>query len=289
MLVDPMAPSRPALRYHGAKWNLAPWIIRHIPAHEVYCEPFGGSAAVLLRKPRSLIEAYNDLDGEAVNFFRVLRDSPGLLVEKIKMTPFAHAEWKLAFEPARDTVEAARRFFVRSYMSIAGPTAQWGTGWRRQTTYSRGADGKNSMTPAAISFAKVEHLYQVADRLRGVFVEEMPAGDVIERYDGPEALFYLDPPYVPETRSKWAGNAYAVEMDQAGHAELLATLHGIQGMALLSGYRCALYDAELADWHRLDKTARVNGQSNAVESLWLSPRAWDRLRHADLPLFRDAT
>lgn len=282
---DPLAPSRPALRYHGAKWRLAPWILSHMPAHEVYVEPFGGSAAVLLRKSRSLIEVYNDLDGEVVNFFRVMRDCPGRLIEQIRWTPFAHAEWQLAFEPDGDPLEAARRFFIRSYMSIAGPTAQWGTGWRRQTTYSRGANGNNSMTPAAVSFAKVEHLYQVGERLRGVIIEEMPALEVIERYDGPEALFYLDPPYVPQTRSKWAGHAYREEMDEAGHAQLLERVHSIEGMALISGYRCTLYDEQLADWRRVDKTARVNGQSNAVESLWISPRAWARLRHTDLPLF----
>ena len=65
-MANTTAPSRPALRYHGAKWRLAPWIIEHLPAHDSYIEPYAGSAAVLLRKPRSLLEAINDLDGEVV-------------------------------------------------------------------------------------------------------------------------------------------------------------------------------------------------------------------------------
>ena len=84
-----LAVSRPALRYHGAKFRLAPWVLRHFPAHGTYVEPFGGAAGVLLQKPRSYAEVYNDLDGEMTNFFRVLRDPVrrAALTEALVLTP----------------------------------------------------------------------------------------------------------------------------------------------------------------------------------------------------------
>ena len=285
MQVEPNAPSRPALRYHGAKWNLAPWIIRHFPAHELYCEPFGGSAAVLLRKERSLLEVYNDLDEEVVGFFRAMRDDPDRLIRAIELTPFAKTEWELSYEPVQDPVEAARRFYLRAYMSIAGPTAQWNTGWRRQKKFSRGTGGESKMTPAPISFMRTEHLHTVANRFRGVQIERDDALAIIERYDSPETLFYLDPPYVAETRGRWKDKAYAHEMDDDDHRALAQAVHQVEGMAVLSGYRCDLYDALFSTWCRVDKETRINGPGSATESLWLNPAAVERRRHGDLPLF----
>jgi DNA adenine methylase len=285
MQVAPDAPSRPALRYHGAKWRLAPWILAHVPPHELYCEPYGGSAAVLLRKERSLLECYNDMDGEVVNFFRVMRDQPGPLIAAIELTPYAKAEWQLSYEPAQDPVEAARRFYLRAYMSIAGPTAQWNTGWRRQKKFSRGTGGENKMTPAPLSFMRVEHLYAVAGRLRGVQIEQDDALAIIQRYDTPETLHYIDPPYVHDTRSKWKNVAYSHEMSDEQHLEMSRILHQVEGMVVISGYRCDLYDELFAGWLRVDRSTRVNGPGSAIESLWLSPRVTARLAHADLPLF----
>src|SRR5690606_37616363 len=122
------APGRPALRYHGAKWRLARWILSHLPAlafYDVYVEPFGGSAAVLLRKERSPIEVLNDLDDDVITFFRVLRDDPEGLVRAVELAPFARREWEAAGLATDDPVERARRFYLRSSGSIAGPTAQW--------------------------------------------------------------------------------------------------------------------------------------------------------------------
>lgn len=287
MQIDPMAPDRPALRYHGAKWRLARWIIPQLPGHKLYCEPFGGSGAVLLRKPRSNLEVYNDLDGEVVNFFRVIRDEPVRLIQAIKLTPFAKAEWELSFEHDPDPLERARRFYIRSYMSIAGPTAQSSTGWRRQKVLSRGANGESKRTPAAITFAKTEHLHQVADRLRGVTIECDKALEIIRRYDSPETVFYCDPPYVPETRGHWKRHAYLHEMDEEDHRYLALLLERIEGMAIISGYRCALYDELYEDWQRGDKRTRINGPGSAVESLWLNPAAVERRKHTDLPLFQE--
>jgi DNA adenine methylase len=278
-----ITPSAPALRYHGAKWQLAAWILRNFPPHECYVEPFGGSAAVLLQKPRSWLEVYNDLSHELCNFFRVLREQPETLIHRIEFTPYAFEEWRLSYEDDPDPVERARRFYVRAYMAIAGPTAQWNTGWRRQKVITRQRNLKR-MTPAAIIFMRTEHLYEVAQRLRGVQIECDKAAVVIARYDSPVTLFYVDPPYPAATRGRWSTTAYEFELDDAAHEALAGQLHQVAGMAVISGYRCELYDRIYADWRRLDITARVNGPGSAVESLWLSPKTVHALRDA-LPLF----
>src|SRR5574337_272680 len=93
-------PKRPLLRYHGGKWKLAPWILRHLPPHRVYVEPFGGGASVLLQKPRSYAEVYNDLDGEVVNLFIMARERGEELAQAIELTPFAREEFELSYRPA---------------------------------------------------------------------------------------------------------------------------------------------------------------------------------------------
>jgi DNA adenine methylase len=273
-------PSRPALRYHGSKYSLSGWIIGHFPQHECYVEPFGGGASVLLQKSRSWLEIYNDLDQQVVNFFRVLREQPGDLVRMIELTPYAKVEWDLSYSDTSDSLESARRFYVKSYMNIAGATSQWRSGWRRQKVVTK-QNGKKRMTAAPISFMHTDHLYAIANRLRGVQIECDNALAVIERYDSPTALFYLDPPYPSSTRGRWKKTAYAHEMTDEQHCKLAELLHHISGMALVSGYQCELYNHLYADWTRVEKKARVNGAGYATESLWLSPA----VAKNNLPLF----
>jgi DNA adenine methylase len=186
------------------------------------------AAAVLLNKPRSPLECINDLDGEVVNYFQVLRDYPDELIRVIELTPFAKKEWALSNQPTPDPVEAARRFYVRAYMNIAGPTATWRQGWRRQKTYTR-KNGRAGMIAAAESFAKTDHLYDIANRLRGVTIENDDAFKIFERYDNPQACFYVDPPYPTSTRSSGAANTYAHEMTDDEHGRLSDTLHNLAG------------------------------------------------------------
>lgn len=269
-------PSRPALRYHGSKWRAAPWIITHLPDdHDVYVEPFGGSAAVLLQKTRSPIEVYNDLDGDVVNFFRLLREQPDELIRAIYWTPFAHAEYQLSREPTDDPLEAARRFYVRSHLTISGPTAQWNSGWRRQTLMSRDRSSQSSITPAARTFMQTEHLLQVAERLRGVTIECADALEIIRRYDHPRAVFYIDPPYVRSTRSKWRIDTYRHELTDEQHRALAAILHECRGMIVVSGYHSPLYAELYPDWQQHERDFRTNGNTDrmATETLWLNPAA----------------
>jgi DNA adenine methylase len=277
---------RPPLRYHGSKWRMGDWIIGYFPPHDAYVEAYGGGAAVLLQKKRSYIEVYNDLDGEVVNFFRVLREQPDELARLIKFTPWATAEWELSQEDDPDPLEMARRFYARAWMSIAGPTAQWRTGWRRQKILTK-ENGKRRMTPAALTFMQTDHLYQVAERLRGVQIECDEALEVVEVYDSPDTLYYLDPPYPAITRGRWYKAAYRHEMTDDQHREMAARARALEGMVMISGYRCELYDELFGDWKRVEKRVRTQRASTAVESLWLSPNLVARWQTM-LPLFNHA-
>lgn len=265
-------PKTPVLRYHGAKWKLAQWILEHFPRHECYVEPYGGSAALLLSKERSWLEVYNDLSSDLVTFFRVLRDQPDDLIRALRLTPYAVEEWRLALEPAAQPLEIARRFYVRAYLNFSGATASGNSGFRRQKVITQ-EHGRHRMTPACLAFMRIIHLYQIAERLRGVQIEHATAADVIARYDHKDTLFYVDPPYPASTRQRWKTNAYTYELTDAEHARLAAQLHSIAGMAIISGYDCPLYAQLYCDWPRLERHARRNGLGSTIESLWLSPAA----------------
>lgn len=278
------APSRPALRYFGGKWRLAPWLISQFPAHECYVEPYGGGASVLLQKPPAAIETYNDIWREVVTFFRVLRERPADLIAAIEMTPFSRVELDEALEtqPGDELtdLERARRFYVCSWQARGGPRAAWRSGWRYERTDSR---GKRALD----DFNQTDHLWAVVTRLKHVQIECDDALRVIDRFDTPDTLFYCDPPYVHSTRGKWGDRAYHGEMSDGDHRRLAEILHRIQGMALISGYPSALYDELYADWARSETQARTGGIANgavlATEMLWISPRA--AAGHAQMRMF----
>ena len=276
------APSRPALRYLGGKWLLAPWILQHFPHHRTYVEPFGGAASVLLRKARSHAEIYNDLDGDLVNLFQVLRVKAQAeeLVRLVALTPFAREEFEASYEEADEPVERARRLVVRSFMGHGSNAAniERNTGFRADST-------RNGTTPAVDWMNLPPALAMVAERMRGVVVERRPALDVIERFDRPDTLTYCDPPYVHETRSakKVRGalyNAYRHELTDAQQVELLDRLDALTGMVVLSGYPHPLYDERLGHWRRVTREAMADGGRVRTEVLWINPAASSRL--ADL-------
>ena len=266
--------TRPALRYLGGKWKLAPWIVSHFPAHRVYVEPFGGAASVLLRKPRSAGEWYNDLADDVVNLFSVLRnqDLALRLARAIDLTPFARAEYDLAFEAAEDPVERARRLVVRSYMGhgSSAATSQRSTGFRASLVNRGGA------LPAGDWLTLPAALLAISERFAGVVIEHRPALQVIEHYDSADTLLYLDPPYLPSTRSakrrgEMAFHAYAHELNEAEHLDLLAAACRCEGMVIISGYPADAYDRALEGWTRRDVTTHADGALDRVESLWLNP------------------
>lgn len=266
---------RPVLRYHGGKFRLAPWVRSFFPPHQIYVEPYGGAGSVLLTKEPAYAEVYNDLDGDVVNFFRVLRD-PELrakLCEICALTPFAREEFERAYEPTLDPVERARHLAIRAGMGYgsSGGT-KTNTGFRIDSGRKWSTDfAQWQKYPAAIA--------AVGDRLSGVLIENRPATGVMMQHDGPNTLHYVDPPYLFEVRSRATETVgsryYRHEMTDWQHMDLLACLKNLQGMVIISGFHSEMYAAELAGWSEYSINARGNARRGTKinrEVIWLNPK-----------------
>jgi DNA adenine methylase len=258
-----------AFSWYGGKFSHLKWLLPLLPTCHHYCEPFGGSGAVLLNRAPSPIETYNDLDGEVVNFFRVLRDDREKLIEVISLTPFSREEFSNActIDPELSLLERARRFFVRA--------RQVRTGLAQTASLGRWANCKNISCKgmsASIScwLGSVKNLPEVAERLLRVQIENRPAVEFIRLYDSSDTLFYCDPPYVHRTRG--ASHAYSYEMTDDDHRLLARVLNSAQGRVAISNYQCALMD-ELyppPKWMKIvgpEKTIRST-KGKRVEVLW---------------------
>lgn len=261
-------PTRPILRYHGGKWKIAPWIISHFPQHGVYVEPFGGAASVLLRKPRSYSEVYNDLDRTVVNVFRVLRDpnTAAALQRSLEMTPFSREEYEASYEQSDDPVEQARRMIFRSVAGVGTDSVMTRRGFRNSTKRN---DQHISVAYEWQSFPQQVRIF--TERLRGVIIENRNYSEVIQQHDGVDTLFYVDPPYTHGSRT---GSAfYSHELTDDQHRDLASLLHSVQGMVIVSGYRSSLYDELYSDWRLESHEAFAHGALRRIECIWLSPRA----------------
>jgi DNA adenine methylase len=275
---------RPVLRYFGGKFLLAPWIGAHLCPHRIYVESYGGGGSVLMYKPRSAGEVYNDLDGELVNVFRVLRDPAQAreLARLVTLTPYARAEFEASALPASDPIEAARRVLVRSYLGFSPAAAQptrsvTRTGFRATGHRRKGA-------AAAMDWANYpDAIPSFVERLRGVTIENRPALEVIRQQDTDDALHYVDPPYVHASRSRDYQLAYRFEMSDEEHRELADVLHSVKGAVVLSGYHSELYDELYCDWHRVERRTTADCAGERTEVLWLSPTAV--ARSSQLTLF----
>jgi DNA adenine methylase len=273
--------SRPVLRYHGGKWKLAPWIIEHMPPHRIYVEPFGGGGSVLMRKPRSYSDVYNDLWGVVVNVFRVLRDpvKAEQLKRHIELTPFSREEFLSAYhEEGDDDIECARKTILRSFAGFgsASTNGDYLTGFRAKSN-------RSGTVPAGDWRNFPANIPAFVERLQGVLIENRPAVDVIRQHDTPETLHYVDPPYPHDTRNMARGNAaYAVEMTDADHERLATVLRSVKGMVLLSSYRSDFYDRVYAGWHREERKAHADGAVDRIEVLWMNERCAKAQRQQNL-------
>lgn len=259
--------TRPVLRYPGGKWKLAKWVISHFPQHDFYVEPYGGAASVLMQKPRTQGEIYNDLDGDVVNVFRVLRDpkTAAELERLVRLTPFAYEEYQQAYELCDDPIERARRVIFRSFASIGSD------GVSRRFSGFRGLKNNETSVTAAQEWARWPDAIQFfVYRMRNVLIEHRPALHLIGLYDRSNTLFYVDPPYVMSSRST-SSVLYANEMTDQDHADLAKALHGVKGMVVLSGYQSELYNNLYHDWRKVLKSATAQNGKGRTECLWLSP------------------
>lgn len=285
-IVSP-APKRPVLRYLGGKWRIASWIIGHLPPHRVYVEPFGGAASVLMRKPRSYAEVYNDLSDDVVCVFTVLRDpaSAADLCRRLELTPFSRVDFEAAYEHVDDPIERARRVIFRSFAGFGSGSATAckpegmrtrASTWRPPTGF-RPDSNKSGSTPAHDWRTYPRQIVAFTERLRGVVIESRPAHDVIASHDRKDTLHYVDPPYLHTTRGgmKNSSGHYQFEMSDVMHESLLSQLVAVEGMVVLSAYPHPMYETFLAarGWQRLTKQTHADGARDRLEVLWLNPAA----------------
>jgi DNA adenine methylase len=257
-----------AFGWYGGKFNHLDWLLELLPKSHHYCEPFAGSAAVLLNRAPSPVETYNDIDGEVANFFGVLRDTPDQLIRAIGLTPFSREEFYIAVSTNGSqlpALERARRFFVRA--------RQARTGLAQKASLGRWANCKNT-SRAGMSgvvsrwLGSVKGLPEIAERLLRVQIENRPALEIISLYDSPSTLFYCDPPYPHESRGD--SKAYLFEMSDGDHEQLSRVLSSIRGKAAVSGYRCDLMDTLYRGWKRTDAPSKKchSVKKPRSEALW---------------------
>ncbi|HEY3857655.1 MAG TPA: DNA adenine methylase [Verrucomicrobiae bacterium] len=270
--------------WYGGKFSHLEWLLPLLPTTPYYCEPFAGSGAVLLNRPPSGVETYNDLDGEVVNFFRVLRDEQEELQRAIALTPFSREEFARAckLDDSLIPLERARRFYVRARQVRTGLAQMASVGrWANCTnTIRAGMSGVVSRWLGA-----VEQLPEIALRLIRVQIENRPAVDCIKLYDSEDTLFYCDPPYIHETRGD--SKAYAYEMTDDQHGELAEVLNSARGKVALSNYDCdlmtKLYPSKF--WTKLHfKKTNHSTKDVRTETLWINYDPYGQKSHRELKL-----
>lgn len=249
---------KPPFAYFGGKTTLAPKIAELLPEHDHYVEPFAGSLAVLLAKEPSRAETVNDLDGDLVNFWRVLRDQPEALERVALLTPHSREEYEISKTLAGDDVERARRVWVRLTQGRANSMQPHGWRWARDI----------SKVMATHTKALALHMAPAATRLGNVSIENRDAIEMIRDYGRePGVCVYADPPYLGSTR----GANYRHEMlEDDLHVHLADALRDCKASVVLSGYASPLYEDLYPGWHRMELKAptALSGRLAEPEVLW---------------------
>jgi DNA adenine methylase len=259
-------PPRPLILYHGSKFKVADWVISFFPRHRIYLDLFGGSASVLIKKPRSEIEVYNDLDGEIVNLLKMARDRGEELAQKLCLTPYARDEFRDSFLPSDDPLEQARKTIVRSFQGYGGASATPTRGGKASVGSFKVAY-KHGNRPQVYWASVPDNLLAVNERLKGVCVENLDFRKALKRYGQKDALVYADPPYLPDVRDY--GSDYRHELSEQDHIELAKLLNEREGPAVVSGYQSELYEDLYKGWARKERTARCASNKKRVEVIWI--------------------
>ena len=258
----------PALRYPGSTWNLIEWHLSFVPPHYGFISPFAGSATEFLRKRPSKLDVYNDLNGDLVNFFRVLRERPDELIAQIELTPYARAEHEYCLQPCDDPLERARRFYVVAWQSFHmkdNPPS-----WRRKTAMVD-KNGAQSGDYTRATNSSRGFLSVCADKIRFLQIESTDGIELVKQYGKAGNFLYCNPPYVQSTVT--SSTIYGNEWPDSTHLDLFNALQQNKGMAMVCGYASQLYadTYEASGWERHDKKVRTSGKPK-IESIWLCPK-----------------
>ena len=257
-----MSSMRRVLKYPGSKWNIAKSLVRLIPEHHSYLEPYAGSLALLFNKPPSEIETINDLDSDVTNLFDWIRRDPEKLANAVYWTPYARQSYEDAYgRMSGDSLSQAVSFCICLNQGHGFRTNGEKVGWKNDL------QGREKAYAALDWCGLPDRIVQAAERLRGVQIENRPAAELIQRFNFPNVLIYADPPYMLDTRH---GKQYRHEMQEKDHNDLLDVLLAHKGYVLLSGYDNALYNDRLRGWHREENVSYSQVCSKKREILWMN-------------------
>ncbi|MBI3518049.1 MAG: DNA adenine methylase [Bacteroidetes bacterium] len=213
---------RTPITYYGGKQSLLKYLLPLIPPHKIYCEPFFGGGALFFAKPKSDVEVINDLNGEVVNFFKVVKTKFSELQKEIQGSPHSRELFKRAkaiydFPDMFSDVQRAWAFWVLTNQGFAGIIGSWGF-------------GKTNSKEKAVAFKRDSFTKEYADRMKTVQVEHNDALKVIDRCDDKTAFIYCDPPYINSDQGHYEGYS------EAEYEALLNRLAKLKGKFLLSSY-----------------------------------------------------
>ena len=255
--------SNAVLRYPGAKWRIADFILQHMPRHHSYLEPFFGSGAVFFRKAPAPIETVNDINCDVVNLFRIVREQADTLAEYIAGIPYARQVYEEALYVNESTsdLERAVRFLVMAWQSYGARMDGKNCGWKKDVV------GREASYAVRNWNRLPSWIVAAQDRLKQVQIENQDAFQLIRQFNSPKVLIYCDPPYMLSTRN--CKTSYRHELDDSAHEELLYLLNKHSGIVMLSGYANELYDTLLRDWVRYDIDTVITSGSKRMESLWI--------------------
>lgn len=257
---------RPLLTYFGGKWKLAPWIISFFPKHEIYVEPFGGAANVLLRKENSPIEIYNDLNNNILNIFKVLQDKNLAyeLKRQLKFTPYSRVEYENAYKESSDLIESVKNTIIRSMQGFGSI----GTFNKDKVGFSC-AKTRNKARNWNIYKNNIDNIIK---RMENIVLENKDALDIIKFYDGNDTLFYCDPPYTLDSIMMNANDIYnGYTLSDEKQENLCNVLNNLTGMCILSGYDNDIYNDILKGWKKEYINVKTQNNYRKEEILWLNP------------------
>jgi DNA adenine methylase len=255
------------LKYPGSKGSMRDTIIGMMPAHKLYGEPYGGSAAVLLAKPAAAVEWYNDTFAEVLNLFKIIRAGGEQLVELcaiVELTAFSRAELALArsFPAEVSDIERARMFLTRSWLSYGGSLSNHKSGFRTSKNDTKRLEAWNGLS---------DRLAVCAERFKDVYIEQIDATKFMMALDSRDALFYVDPPYPEATLNFREKQVYDQPFLMSQHEDLLYVLQNLKAKVILSGYHCELYDDLLTvdnHWQCTEINHMTQAHSMKTECLW---------------------
>lgn len=247
------------LKYPGAKNRLVNWLICFVPEHKLYIEPFFGSGALLFNKKPAYLETINDIDGDIINFFKVMREDGESLSRAIALTPYAREEYEAAYKPIEniDSFERARRFAVKCWQGF-------GCGNRYKNGF-RSGKSVGSPNPARAWSSLPETIQFAVYRLKKVQIENKNAIKLISEVRDRDAFIYADPPYLLSTRKKYL---YNNEMTDKEHEELLKVLIDSPAKIMLSGYDNEMYNDMLCGWNRAETNSQAENGLSRTEVIW---------------------